>query len=498
MATFNSLTSAQQKQIQHLPRAEAQAAMAKMTAPTTKPTSTAPSSGFQQSAPSTAGQSPYIAPSSVTHGSNKGVGLGTGVATPLQNAGIASTASPSAAGFTGTNTFGGEYRPTPGAPAPPPPNTPVAEKRYLTADELAKLTGLTIDPQTLEKIYQEANERAFGNLDKEYGAISNKFYDRLYDTSATQMDMLRKNNSSAVATGASRGMQAVSQLSAMNALGQEATADSTQMAQDRAGLADKRAAADAESTKDAHEKAESNRRFLGTLAAQIQANEVQFGAAELGYLEGKFSSEAQKEVGLDGNAKNLEGNQFIANRNYDGLDRQSTSFENQQTDKLAHEVSENALERASREKVAVANNAATVEAARQSAAARGLTGAEAETYQDSMVRIWGAQAVWTKEARQEAIAHGGGDPAIGEMYDKYFVKPTPGSIVASTDEGKAQIEAEKRKKVDSALSGEPQNDFQKAINWTMDKIFETFTRKRTPEEQAAINKRTADELAKPK
>ena len=78
----------------------------------------------------------------------------------------------------------------------------------------------------------------------EYEATANKFYEQMYGTQATALDTIRKrNNAAAVATGASRGIQAANELSAILGLQETNTQTASELAQQRNLLADQEGAA---------------------------------------------------------------------------------------------------------------------------------------------------------------------------------------------------------------------------------------------------------------
>lgn len=85
--------------------------------------------------------------------------------------------------------------------------------------------------------YSAANQAAFAQQQENQRIAENQFYQQLYDTNQTVLDSIRKNNASAIASGASKGTQAANELSAMLLGQQESTAAATELAQSNYDIA---------------------------------------------------------------------------------------------------------------------------------------------------------------------------------------------------------------------------------------------------------------------
>lgn len=176
--------------------------------------------------------------------------------------------------------------------------------------DLASKYGITYDAASIENKFNEATKAKYDVLRKEYDATQNKFYNNMYNNQQTALDTIRKSNAEAVATGASRGVQAANELSSVLGLQQSTTDEATQLAVDRNALADKEAAAFAENKVNAFNKANELGLSLGNLASGIYASDVQFDVAQLDYY-----------ARLDAAMKNLMGMQEQANANMYAADK---------------------------------------------------------------------------------------------------------------------------------------------------------------------------------
>ena len=85
--------------------------------------------------------------------------------------------------------------------------------------------------------FTEANKAAVALQRQQQQQSEDAFYRNLYDTNQTVLDTIRKNNASAIASGASKGTQAANELAAMLGMQQESVDSATQLAQQGYDLA---------------------------------------------------------------------------------------------------------------------------------------------------------------------------------------------------------------------------------------------------------------------
>lgn len=199
--------------------------------------------------------------------------------------------------------------------------------------DLASKYGITYDATSIENKFNEATKAKYDVLRKEYDATQNKFYNNMYNNQQTALDTIRKSNAEAVATGASRGVQAANELSSVLGLQQSTTDEATQLAVDRNALADKEAAAYAENKVNAFNKANELGLSLGNLASGIYASDVQFDVAQLDYyarldaaMKNLMGMQEQANANMYAADKNLEGTKFARSFSSGGGGGSSRSY----------------------------------------------------------------------------------------------------------------------------------------------------------------------------
>ena len=129
-----------------------------------------------------------------------------------------------------------------------------------------------VDEQTLLDKFNAATTAQF-NLQREQNRqAENQFYNQMYNTQQTAMDTIRQANAAAVSTGASRGIQAAQELSALLGLQQESVASATELANANRQTAQEETAAVLENVLKAYQQAQQERQNL--ITAGIQADSV--------------------------------------------------------------------------------------------------------------------------------------------------------------------------------------------------------------------------------
>lgn len=120
---------------------------------------------------------------------------------------------------------------------------------------------------------QDATAQAYALKRKQQQDAEQNFYNQLYDTNATVLDTIRRNNAAAIASGASKGAQAANELSTI-LQGQQASVDAaTQLAQSNYDLASEEANAYIEAEQAARQQADTTAGALaGNLAVAAQAD----------------------------------------------------------------------------------------------------------------------------------------------------------------------------------------------------------------------------------
>lgn len=184
-----------------------------------------------------------------------------------------------------------------------------------------------IDEQAILDKYNAATLAQF-NVQREQNRLNeNSFYNQMYNTQRTALDTIRQSNAAAVSTGASRGIQAANELSALLGLQQESVASATELAQANRQTAQEETAAVLENVLNAYSQAAQERSQLVTQAieaasvdAQESANQVAAQQAATQAAEVEIKSKEylmdlklndidlyNREVALKNNATNLMG-----------------------------------------------------------------------------------------------------------------------------------------------------------------------------------------------
>ena len=139
-------------------------------------------------------------------------------------------------------------------------------------------TQQQIDEQAILDKYNAATVAQY-NAQKEQNRLAeNQFYNQMYNTQRTAMDTIRKANAAAVSSGASRGVQAANELSALLGLQQESVASATELAQASRQTAQEETAAMLENVLNAYQQAAQERSQLvsqGIEAASVDATDAQ-------------------------------------------------------------------------------------------------------------------------------------------------------------------------------------------------------------------------------
>ena len=151
------------------------------------------------------------------------------------------------------------------------------------AQSLADQLGVqfTYDRDAIEKIYQDATKSA---LKTEMGSgTENKYYQHLADAQNTALDTIRQQYGSAVASGASKGMQAANMLSAILGTTQTANEEATQLAVDRQALVNQYAQQLRQDSVDALKYSNDMASQIGTLSHQLYNDDIQKLTAQLAY-----------------------------------------------------------------------------------------------------------------------------------------------------------------------------------------------------------------------
>ena len=132
-----------------------------------------------------------------------------------------------------------------------------------------------IDEQALLDKYNAATTAQFNVQREQNRQAENKFYNQMYNTQKTAMDTIRQANAAAVSTGASRGVQAANELSALLGLQSESIASATELAQANRQTAQEETAAVLENVLNAYQQAQQEKAQMVQHAIEASSVDVQ-------------------------------------------------------------------------------------------------------------------------------------------------------------------------------------------------------------------------------
>lgn len=189
--------------------------------------------------------------------------------------------------------------------------------------KLAESLGLTYDASVLEGKFNDATKAQYDALKQEYGNTENSYYRNMYNTQNSSLDAIRKSNASAVATGASRGMQAANELSSVLGMQQTSTEGATELANARNKLYADEQAAYTKNVVDAIKQSNETGLALGNLNANLYASDTQFDIGQMDYyaqleqsMKSLMAAQEQAAANRYGADQNLAGVKYNADKNY--------------------------------------------------------------------------------------------------------------------------------------------------------------------------------------
>ena len=200
-----------------------------------------------------------------------------------------------------------------------PGYTGVVNSQIPSESNLEKTLGVkfTYDRDEIEKIYQDATKAAL-EMERNSGA-ERGYYNHLAAAQNTALDTIRQQYGNAVATGASKGMQAANMLSAILGTSQTANEEATQLAADRQALYNKYAQQMRQDTVDALNYSNDMANSIGGLSHQLYNDMIQQKTAELSYNQGintdaagyaasKYTADANLAAALAGTGAGVYNN----------------------------------------------------------------------------------------------------------------------------------------------------------------------------------------------
>lgn len=121
------------------------------------------------------------------------------------------------------------------------------------------LADQRVDEQSILDKFNAVTRAQYDVQREQNRQAENQFYNQMYNTQKTAMDTIRQANAAAVSTGASRGVQAANELSALLGLEQESVASATELAQANRQTAQEETAAVLENVLNAYQQAQQEK-----------------------------------------------------------------------------------------------------------------------------------------------------------------------------------------------------------------------------------------------
>lgn len=169
-----------------------------------------------------------------------------------------------------------------------PAYTGVVDPKVRSAAELNKILGtdFTYDRDEIYNVYKDATKAAYQTQLGEQRAAERGYYANMAAAQDTAVDTMRNQYGQAIASGASKGMQAANTLSAILGTSQQTAQAATQLAQDRQAMGQQYAGMVKQDAKDSLQYANEIAAQIGGLSHQFYNDDIQRKTAELSYNQG--------------------------------------------------------------------------------------------------------------------------------------------------------------------------------------------------------------------
>ena len=149
--------------------------------------------------------------------------------------------------------------------------------------KLGDMYDLTYDSDKILGIFNDASKKKFESLREDYSATENQYLKNLLANQDLAQQTLRANNSKAIATGASEGMLAANQLSAVLGMQQQGADGALELSNERNKLVNKEAAEIAENSSKALETSNAVKKMIADLDLTKYGYDTQNYIGQLDY-----------------------------------------------------------------------------------------------------------------------------------------------------------------------------------------------------------------------
>lgn len=177
-----------------------------------------------------------------------------------------------------------------------------AKTRSISDLQNALGTNITFDRNAIEKIYQDSTKQAYNTALTQQKLAEKNYNSQMATAQNTAVDTMRQQQGQAVASGASKGMQAANVLSAILGTSQTMAPEATTLAQARATLGQTYGDKLAQNSVDALTQSNTVQQALASLSRQLYNDDIQSKTAELAYNQGintdSAGYQAQRQAAL--------------------------------------------------------------------------------------------------------------------------------------------------------------------------------------------------------
>lgn len=196
-----------------------------------------------------------------------------------------------------------------------------------------------VDEQAILDKYNAATAAQFAVQREQNRQNENAFYNQMYNTQKTAMDTIRQSNAAAVSTGASRGVQAANELSALLGLQQESVQSATELANANRQTAQEETAAMLENVLNAYQQAQQERSQLVTQGIEASAVEAEKASAA---ATAEQTDRAATQSALETGVNNYLAELADQDKNYATYSDEGNASLNAVIDKISNGASYNA------------------------------------------------------------------------------------------------------------------------------------------------------------
>lgn len=191
-----------------------------------------------------------------------------------------------------------------------PAYTSVVNPTVRSADSLNKQLGtdFTYDRDEIYNIYRDATQAAYSTELAAQQDATRNYYSNMAKAQDTAIDTMRQQYGTAIASGASKGMQAANALSAILGTTQQTAQQATQLAVDRQALGQQYGAQVKADAKNALSYANDMANTIAGLSHQFYNDDIQRKTAELSYNQGINTDNAGYQANKYTADSNLAGN----------------------------------------------------------------------------------------------------------------------------------------------------------------------------------------------